>query len=130
MTGGELPEDVRRLIQDSIPTLEALEIVLLLARDPGRDWQARALPPLLHPGVVTEQSVAEYLRVLAEQGLVTMRGDSFVYQPRSPDLQRAVEGLILAYHQRPVTLIRTLYAGADRKQIRSFAEAFRLRKER
>ena len=125
-----LPDHVCRLIEETVPTLEALEIVLLVARDPGREWHPRAILPLLQPGLATEGSVHEYLRVLAEHGLGSVTADRFVYGPRSPELTSAVEGLILAYHQRPVTLIRTVYAAADVKNIRSFAEAFRLRRHR
>ena len=42
-------------------------------------------------------------------------------------LKAHVEMLAQAYEQRPVTLIRLIYALRDRK-IRSFADAFRLRK--
>ena len=125
-----LPDHVRRLIEDTIPTLEALEIVLLLARDPGREWQPRTILPLLQPGLASDASVHEYLSVLVEQGLGTWREDRFVYGPRSPEQTSAVEGLILAYHQRPVTLVRTVFASGDLRNIRSFAEAFRLRKDR
>ena len=129
-TEERLPDDVRRLIESSIPTLEALEIVLLLARDPGREWQASLVPRLLPSAQVTEAAVLEYLRILADQGIVAKRDEHrFVYAPRTPELTRAVEGLIIAYHQRPVTLIKAVYASAELARIRSFAEAFRLRKE-
>lgn len=129
MSTAELPDDVQRLVEASIPTLEALEIVLLVARDPGRQWHPSAIPQLLHPAHVTAEQVGEYLRVLASHGILVQSGETFVYAPVKPELARAVEGLILAYHQRPVTLIRTVYALADTKRIRSFADAFRLRKE-
>ncbi len=130
MSESDLPDDVRRLIETSIPTLEALEIMLLLARDPGREWQASAIPRLLVPARTTETQVQEYLVVLAEHGIVTVGAEGrFVYAPRSDELTRAVEGLIVAYHQRPVTLIRAVYASADLRKVQSFADAFRLRRE-
>lgn len=130
MTAAALPDDVRRLIETTIPTLEALEIVLLLARDPGREWQISAIPRLLVPTRVTESEVRQYLGILAEQGLANVLDEErFVYAPRSPEITRAVEGLIVAYHQRPVTLIRAVYAGADLRNIQTFADAFRLRRE-
>ncbi|HEY2805613.1 MAG TPA: helix-turn-helix domain-containing protein [Gemmatimonadales bacterium] len=130
MSQPDLPDDVRRLIQTSIPTLEALEIVLLLARDPGREWHAQAIPQLLVPTPVSEAAVSQYLAVLAEQGIVSVRDDQrFVYEPRTPEITRAIEGLIVAYHQRPVTLIRTVYASAEMRTIQSFASAFRLRRD-
>jgi hypothetical protein len=44
-----------------------------------------------------------------------------------PALRAHVETLAQAYEQRPVTLFRLIYALRDRK-IRSFADAFKLRK--
>ena len=126
----ELPAEVRRLIETSIPTLEALEIVLALARDPGREWHASMLPQLLHPTVVSESNVSGYLQVLEAHGILVGRPDQrYVFQPRTPELVHAIEDLIVAYHQRPVTLVRTVYGSARIQRIQSFADAFRLRKE-
>ena len=44
-----------------------------------------------------------------------------------PELKAHVQTLAQAYEERPVTLIRLIYALRDRK-IRSFADAFKLRK--
>jgi hypothetical protein len=44
------------------------------------------------------------------------------------ELARHLATLAQAYEQRPVTLVRLIYALRDRK-IRSFADAFRLRKD-
>jgi hypothetical protein len=46
--------------------------------------------------------------------------------PDDPALRGHVQTLAQAYEQRPVTLIRLIYALRDRK-IRSFADAFRLK---
>ena len=50
------------------------------------------------------------------------------YRPASEELARHVATLAQAYEQRPVTLVRLVYALRDRK-IRSFAGAFKLRKD-
>lgn len=131
MTPPELPDDVRRLIRDCVPTLEALEIMLLLTRDPGREWSPHAVARLIQPGEgpISDSHVLAYLQSLAEHGILLRQpGGAFAYQPRDPGLIRAIEGLIVAYHQRPVTLIRTIYEAADLRNIRDFADAFRLRK--
>jgi hypothetical protein len=48
-------------------------------------------------------------------------------RPDDPALRAHVQTLAQAYEQRPVTLIRLIYALRDSK-IRSFADAFKLRK--
>jgi hypothetical protein len=52
---------------------------------------------------------------------------SCVYRPASDALARRVATLAQAWEERPVTLVRLIYALRDHK-IRSFAEAFKLRK--
>jgi hypothetical protein len=130
VTQSELPDDVRRLVHECVPTLDALEILLLLARDPGREWQPHAVLRLLQPGTVRETDVLQYLELLVARGILVRRPDgAFAYEPRQPALTRAIEGVIIAYHQRPVTLVRTVYAGAALRNIQTFADAFRLRNE-
>jgi hypothetical protein len=49
------------------------------------------------------------------------------YRPASDELARHVSTLAQAYEERPVTLVRLIYALRDQR-VRSFAEAFKLRK--
>ena len=49
------------------------------------------------------------------------------YRPGTSELERHAATLAQAYLERPVTLIRVIYALRDAK-IRSFAEAFRLKR--
>jgi len=49
------------------------------------------------------------------------------YRPATAQLDAHVRTLAKAYEERPVTLIRIIYALRDGK-IRSFADAFKLRK--
>ena len=53
---------------------------------------------------------------------------SYQYRPANETLQSYVNTLAQAYEERPVTLIRIIYALRDGK-IRSFADAFRLSKD-
>ena len=48
------------------------------------------------------------------------------YRPRGGELDAHVATLAQAYRERPVTLIRVIYALRDHK-IQSFADAFRLK---
>ena len=62
------------------------------------------------------------------RGLVARReNDEFQYAPATPELGAAVASLMRAYNERPVTLVRVIYSPRDEK-IRSFADAFRLKK--
>jgi hypothetical protein len=129
MTGSELPPDVQALLSDCVPDTDALEVLILLVRDPARDWTPSAIRGVIRDQTVDEEDIKGYLAGFGEAGLLEVRPDGAVaFAAAGPERAAAVSGLITAYNTRPVTLIRTLYNLADRKRIQSFADAFRLRK--
>lgn len=93
----------------------------------------RRVPELieaLRPTAVTEPVVRESLALLTSQGIVSETPEgAILYRPDSPALERALDLLVRAYNQRPVTLIRTVYAIADAKKIQAFADAFKIKKD-
>jgi hypothetical protein len=76
-----------------------------------------------------------FCRFLQEHVPTVEVAESLIARLRSPEgppqgdpaFQAHVATLAQAYEERPVTLIRLIYALRDRK-IRSFADAFKLRK--
>lgn len=128
MRDPDFPDDLCSFMQQCTPSVEAVELLLMLARNPGRAWTPAELTQALHPTVITEQAVREFLNGYVSCGLVERRSDGlFVYSQPPPDLSRIVAALEKAYNERPVSLVRLIYALKDKK-IRSFAEAFKLRK--
>jgi hypothetical protein len=129
VSGEEIPQDVRRLLSDHIESVVQVEILLLLHADPTR--------------ALTPQDVARELRIDAayaqsELARFTIRGlfrtadkaaSTYQYAPASPQIDAAVRGLASAYADRRVTVIGLVYSRPP-DQIRSFADAFRLRKEK
>jgi hypothetical protein len=130
MAGPELPEEVRQLIRTSVPTLDSLELLVFLARGADRPLTAPEIVDGLRPTEIAEAAVAETLALLVSRGLlVEGEGQRFAFRPASPGLESAVRGLVKAYDERPVTLIRQVYTIAASQKIRSFADAFRLKKD-
>jgi hypothetical protein len=125
----DLPREVRDLIQSSVPTMDALEILIFFCRHPDRPWTARQLVAEMSPTVVSESSVRDTLGNFESLGLLAREGTAHRFRPATDDLASACVGLLSAYNERPVTLIRTLYDIADSKKIQAFADAFRIRKE-
>jgi hypothetical protein len=126
----ELPEEVRLLIRSSIPTVDALEILILLVRHPDQYWAAEAIGSELRYDVVDRPAITRCLGLFAANGLLAQGADdSTIYRPDSAELAATVMKLVQAYDERPVTLIRTLYAIADSQRIQAFADAFRIRKD-
>jgi hypothetical protein len=82
----------------------------------------------MRPTAVTEAAARRYLAHFEARGVVAQETDSsYCYAPASAELDAVVGALTRVYNERPVTLVRMIYAPKDEK-IRSFADAFRLKK--
>jgi hypothetical protein len=124
----ELPENIRLLIRACVPDIDALEVLVLLVRQPGA-IPAAALHDSMRSPELTVRAITQYLEALVGQGLAEERQPGvFAYAPASGQVAESVAALLDAYERRPVTLIRTVYEIADSRNIQSLADAFRLRK--
>lgn len=84
----------------------------------------------MRPAAVSDLVVRESVALLCAQGIFAETPDGkILYRPDSPAVESAVGLLLQAYNERPVTLIRTVYAIADAKRIQAFADAFKLKKD-
>jgi hypothetical protein len=130
MEDADFTDEFCRFIQATIPSVEAAEVLIVLRRHPDTELAAAAAVRELPRGVaLTEAQAAGLLETFQARGLAARGAGGFRYAPASGELRAHAEMLEQAYNQRPVTLIRIIYALRDTK-IQSFAEAFRLRKRR
>lgn len=130
MEDADFTDEFCRFIQAAIPSVEAAELLIHLAGRPDTALAPAAAVAGLPKGVpLTELQAAAHLEGFAARGLVARNGGEYRYAPATNELRTHAEMLAQAYNQRPVTLIRIIYALRDTK-IQSFAEAFRLRKRR
>lgn len=122
-----IPPEVLDLIALHIDSVEQLEVLLLLHGTRDRSWTPAAASEELR---TNESSTRERLADLAHHGLVALDRppDQYRYLPRTPEQARAVAGLAEAYATRRVSVITHIFAKPLDK-IRSFADAFRLRRE-
>ena len=118
---------VRQFIADHIDSVMQLEMLLLVAAQPRHAWTAKGLADLLR---IDPAWVDAQLRAMAAGGLVTDQADppGFRFEPRSTELSQAVDELAKTYTDRRVTVIGLIFAKPVDK-IRSFADAFRIRKD-
>lgn len=121
----EFSDEFCRFIQSAIPAVDAAELLLLFHRKPEERLSAEEAIAKLGPGI-TIGDAAKHLENFAARGLLALSGSRYGYRPDNA-LSAHVDMLALAYMQRPVTLIRVIYAFRDSK-IKSFADAFKLRK--
>ena len=128
LTDPGISHDVRTLIVERIDSVVQLELLLLLQANAGRAWSAAEVAQELRiePSWATGQ-----LGELAARGLLAPAADrsgSFAYAPASAQLGDAVAQLAKDYAQRRVTVITLIFSKPVDK-LRSFADAFRLRKD-
>jgi hypothetical protein len=117
MEDADFSDDFCRFLQSSIPSVQAAELLLALQADPAAAFRPK------------DAAEAKILQSFHAAGLAMAGVDqTYQYRPANETLHAHVQRLAKAYEERPVTLIRIIYALRDGK-IRSFADAFRLRKD-
>ena len=109
MKDPDFSEELRSFIQETIPTLDAAELLLLLAAAPDRAHSIGSILAAMRPTAVPEAAARCYLQHFQSRGLVAVReSDAFQYAPATPELDAAVRTLTRVYNERPVTLVRVI----------------------
>ena len=123
-----LPDDVRRFLDEHIESLEQLEILRVIAEDPAREWRASELAAEIQ---AEPSAAAAHVTALAGRGLViasSKDGEAARHGTATPELGGRLAAVLAAYRERPVTMIKLVYARAN-ERLRAFSDAFRLRKK-
>jgi hypothetical protein len=123
-----LPDDIRQFITENISSVAKLEVLLFLRARKDEEWAAAALARELY---TTPDMTATQLMELHVKGVLAAieSGErAYRYQPRTPELERVINDLATLYQERRVTVISLIYSEPMDK-VRTFADAFRLRKE-
>ena len=123
------PEDLRRFVLTSIPSVPFLEALLLLRADPGGEWHADTLARRLY---VAERTAQGLLQDLCRAGMVAPcappQEHCYTYQPASGQLRDRIDALADLYARHLVEVTMLIHSSLDRKA-QQFANAFKLRKE-
>jgi hypothetical protein len=128
MMSDEFPIDVKQFIADHIDSVAQFELLLLLRGDPSRAWTPQDAGRALY---ASADAIAIQMAELQSRRLLAAGvGDrTFVYRPENAELARQVDRLADLYRERRVAVITAIYAKPTDK-LRSFADAFRLRKDK
>lgn len=109
--------------------MEQLEILRILGETPD---VAHAVRDLARQAQIEDSAIAGHLAAMEQRGLLktqTVEARAVCcHAPRTGELRDLVQRLLQLYRERPVTLIRLVYARTD-ERLKAFAESFRLRKE-
>lgn len=101
-------DDVLAFIANSIGSVWALELLLLLKRDAGRGWDADSLVRELRGSPIV---IDEALQRLRAAGLVIqVDAGTYRYRPASPQLDGIASKLEGVYAARPIAVIKAIVA--------------------
>ncbi|MFL6673696.1 MAG: hypothetical protein ACJ8LG_10435 [Massilia sp.] len=129
MQPAPIPEDVRRFVLTSVPSVPFLEALLLLRADPGAHWSTADLARRLYTrdrvahGLLEDLCVAGMAAPCAPQA-----SDCYRYQPSSDTLRARIDELADLYSKHLVEVTLLIHSSLDRKA-QQFADAFRWRKD-
>lgn len=118
----EQPE-LAAFVREHVRTVWAVELLLLLKRDPDRRWAAADLVRELR---ASTPLVNDNLQRFERSGLaVRDEGDQWRYAPAMPMLGQLADRLEAAYRERPVAIINLIAAPPD--PVQGLADAFKFR---
>ena len=120
-----LTAELKRFIAGYIPSLEHLEILLLLAASPARQWTVTAVYDLIKS---SDTGVRKALDELTEMKLVAREGANYRYVPASSEIAKLVTDLAEVYRTRRIRVVEIIYS-PELDALREFQRAFRFRKE-
>ena len=127
MAQAPIPEDIRRFVLTSIPSVPHLEALLLLRAEPEQHWDVLQVAQRLY---ISEKVAAGLLDDLCRSAMFT-RGEApglaYRYAPTSDSLRDTIDALADLYGRRLVDITNLIHSKLDRKA-QQFADAFLWRK--
>ena len=115
--------EITEFIRAYVPSVWALELLLLLRADPQRRWSPTELLKELRASTsLVDENLARFER----QGLAIRAEEGWHFAPASPHLEALAAALAELYRERPMHTI-SLIARPD--PLRALADAFRLKRD-
>jgi hypothetical protein len=108
-------------VRESVRSVWAMELLLLLSRDTTRHWQTAELVRELRANPTLIQ---DNLAVFERNGLAASDAAGWRFAPANEKLREMTDRLAQAFRERPVATM-TLVTRAD--PLQSFSDAFKLR---
>jgi hypothetical protein len=120
----DIPDDVRRFVLTSIPSVAYLEAILLFMRSAQRRWSTEEVASSLY---LQPRAASELLETLCAAGVVSCDSACYSYSP-SAEFAQFIERVAQAYHANLVGVTNLIHSGTKKSAIQ-FADAFKLRKD-
>jgi hypothetical protein len=122
-----IPEDLRRFVLTSIPSVPFLEALLLMRADPDHAWRRDTLAQRLY---VREKTAEGLLADLCRARIAVPSRDAgaFRYAPADAGMRERIDRLADVYATHLVEVTHLIHSSLDRKA-QQFADAFKWRKD-
>jgi hypothetical protein len=117
-------QDLAVFVREHLRSVWAVELLLLLRKDPERCWSA---PELVKELRASTGLVTTNLQLFERGGLIVMDERACArFSPAAPVLAELCDKLAKAYRERPVSIINLI--AQPRDPLRSLADAFRFKR--
>lgn len=127
MDNSSIPEDLRRFVLTSIPSVPFLEALLLMRANPDHAWRRDTLARRLY---VREKTAEDLLADLctARIAVPCQDAEAYRYAPADAGLRDRIDRLADLYATHLVEVTHLIHSSLDRKA-QQFADAFKWRKD-
>jgi|SRR6476469_4894404 len=121
-----VPDEVRRFVLTSIPSVPYLEALLLLRSRPDDAWEPPVVARRLYVG---EVQALELLQSLREAAIAVVAVDgSYRYAPQYDGLREVIDALAATYSVNLLGVTELIHSRVDKRAVQ-FADAFRWTKK-
>lgn len=128
MAETEIPNQVKRFVNDYISTAQQLDVLLLLSKDPGKEWASEEVASSL--GMLVT-SAGNRLISLWIKGLLVVRESParvYRYRPKTKEIEAAVT-LLHSLYQSDRAAVLELIAASFEARMRDLSDAFKFRED-
>lgn len=129
MSDEGIPQEVRAFIADHIDSVLQLELLLLLHAKRDRDFDAAEVMEEMRIDLTWAATQLDFFCARGILSCTDAAPRRYRYAPRSAEMDAAVAKLDQTYADRRVSVISLIFSKPTDK-LRSFADAFRVRKEK
>ena len=128
MSQGQISQGVREYVAEQIESAELLETLLLVHSGGDRQWTPEEVARTIY---TVPAGAMRRLEQLVDMRLVSSTGGAnpaYRFAPATASLRSQVDELAAAYRADRVGVIKLIYNRSE-DPLRSFSDAFRLRKD-
>jgi hypothetical protein len=133
MSDTEIPEEIRSLLRDRIPSHEQLEVLLLMHSDPARQWAIEEFSDNLRISVILAEEAVQHLAAAGLVELFRQPGKALRARGPLPAYAGLVDRLAQVYRDARLEVVMLMSANAIERMrtgaVRAFADAFVIKRK-